>query len=97
MSQQETLKLEFRNVITLGTGENPEKYTHVELREPTAADLEKAQRADTPVGAVINMVSAIGNVPRLVAEKMCSRDITRANKFLSSFQDGPDTAADGPN
>ena len=97
MSQQETLKLEFRKVILLGVGENAEKYHHVELREPTAADLEKAQRADTPVGAVINMVSAIGNVPRLVAEKMCSRDIQRANVFLSSFQDGPEAAAVGPN
>jgi hypothetical protein len=95
--QPETLTLEFRTPIQIGKGEGAVTYTHVELREPTAGDLEHGQRADTPVGAVINLVSTIGKVPRLVAEKMSSRDINAANKYLSGFQDGPETAAAGQN
>lgn len=97
MNHSETLKLEFRGVITIGQGDGAVQYTHVDLREPTAGDLEQAQRADTPVGSVITLVSVIGKIPRLVAEKMSGRDINRANEFLSSFRDGPEAAAVGPN
>lgn len=97
MNQPETLKLEFRRPIIIGKDEAAVTYTHVELREPFAGDLEQAQRADTPVGSVITLVSVIGKIPRLVAEKMCGRDINRANDFLSSFRDGPEAAAVGQN
>jgi hypothetical protein len=96
-NQPEEQRIEFRKTITIGKGESAVSYTHVDLREPTAGELEKAQRADTPIGAVITLVAAIGEVPRLVAEKMTGRDINAANKYLSGFQDGPEAAAAGPN
>jgi len=95
MSIVDTLTLEFRTPITIGKGDGAVTYTHVDLREPLAGDLEKAQRADTPVGSVINLVTEIGAVPRLVAQKMCGRDIAEASKFFNSFSDGPEAAADG--
>lgn len=97
MNQPATLKLEFRTPIVIGQGDGAVTYASVDLREPTAGELEQGQRADTPVGSVINLVAAIGKIPRLVAEKMSGRDINRASKYLSSFQDGHETAADGPN
>jgi hypothetical protein len=95
MKSLDTLKLEFRKPIVIGKDEGAVTYTHVELREPTAGELEKGQRADTPVGSVINLVAEIGKIPRLVAEKMSGRDINRASEYLSSFRDGPEAAADG--
>ncbi|MHA6236881.1 phage tail assembly protein [Pseudomonas fluorescens group sp. PF-69] len=97
MNIVETLTLEFRTPIVIGKDAGALTYTHVELREPTAGDLEKAQRADTPVGGVINLITEIGGVPRLVAQKMCGRDMAIADKFFSSFRAGPETAADGQN
>ena len=96
MNRPETLRLEFIAPIVIGQGDASITYTHVDLCEPSAGDLEHAQRADTPVGMVINLVEVIGKVPRLVAQKMKGRDIDRANAFLSSFRPGPETAADGP-
>ncbi len=95
MIQLETMRLEFIKPIVIGQGEGAITYTHVDLREPEASDLENGQRADTPVGMVINMVSSVGKVPRLVAEKMKGRDIDRASRFFSGFQHGPEAAADG--
>jgi hypothetical protein len=91
----DTLTLEFRTPIMIGKGEGAVTYTHVDLREPTAGDLEKAQRADTPVGGVINLITEIGAVPRLVVQKMSGRDMAIADKFFSSFRAGPEAAADG--
>lgn len=93
----DTLKLEFRSPIIIGQGEGAVTYTHVELREPIAGDMEKAARADTNIGTVITLVSEVGKVPRLVAEKMCRRDMNRASEFFAGFDDGPETAADGQN
>jgi hypothetical protein len=97
MNQSDTLKLEFRKPIVIGSGNDAVTYAHVDLREPMAFELEQAQRADTPVGSVITLVSVIGKIPRLVAEKMSGRDINRASNYLSGFKDGPETAADGQN
>lgn len=94
---QDTLTLEFRAPITLGKDAAAVTYASVELREPTGGELEKAARADTNIGVVITLVSLIGQVPRLVAEKMSGRDLDQASKFFATFQAGHETAAAGQN
>jgi len=81
------LVLTFAKPLQLGTGENAQIFDSVELREPTAGELEKATRADTQVGVVINLVSAVGKIPRGVAEKMSQRDFARASAFFGTFTD----------
>lgn len=57
----------------------------LELREPTAGQLEKASSAASSVGMVINLISAVAVVPRKVAESLCQRDFQEASDFLESF------------
>lgn len=93
---QETLRLEFNKPIVIGKGENAlPPVAHVELREPYAHELEKAQRADTPAGGVIILVHLVGNVPLAVAQKMSQRDVWRANNFFNGFNGGPEEAEAG--
>lgn len=96
MEPQETLTLVFARVLTLGAGDNATAFESVELREPTAGELEKATRADTQIGVVINLVSSVGRIPRGVAEKMSQRDLGKASAFFGTFTDaGPQEAAAG--
>lgn len=95
MTQQDTLTLTFSKLITLGTGEGAPAYEKVELREPTAGELEKATRADTAAGVIINLVSLVGSIPRVAAEKMTQRDMAKASAFFGTFTDAgqPEAAA----
>lgn len=87
MSQQDTLTIVFAKALLLGSGENAQAYESVELREPTAGELEKATRADTQIGVVINLVSSVGRIPRGVAEKIGQRDLSKASTFFGTFTD----------
>lgn len=57
-------------------------YDHLELREPTASELEKSEGKNTA------LIASIAKVPRLVAEKLCARDYKEAIDFLLSFMGG---------
>lgn len=85
MSQPEEKTIKLRKPVTLGSGDGAITYTELALREPTAGELEKAQRADTSVGVVINMISAIASIPRLAAERLSQRDFAEANAYLTGF------------
>ncbi|MBB4863353.1 hypothetical protein HNP46_002200 [Pseudomonas nitritireducens] len=85
---QDTLIITFSKPISLGKGDDAQVYETVELREPTAGELEKASRADTSIGIAINLIGLIGKIPRSVVEKMSQRDLRQANEFLSGFSDG---------
>lgn len=61
------------------------EYTTLELREPTAGELEKASNATTNMGVVINLISLVGKVPRRVVEGLCQRDMKEAGDFLDEF------------
>lgn len=87
MDQQDTLTIVFAKALLLGSGENATTYESVELREPTAGELEKATRADTQIGVVINLVSSVGRIPRGVVEKMGQRDLGKASAFFGTFSD----------
>jgi len=94
-AHNESMRLEFRTPITIGQGEGQVTYTHVDLVEPLAVHMERAARADTSIGQIITLVAQVSSQPRLMAEKMCRRDLNRAAAFFSGFEDGPETAADG--
>lgn len=78
---QDTKILNLRKPVTLGEVE----YKTLDLREPTAGELERAASANSSVGAVIELTSVIAKVPRRVAEGICQRDFLEASDFFSTF------------
>jgi len=72
-----------RKPVYVGKGGNP--YTKLDLREPTGGELEKAGKAATDMGVVLNLISLVAKVPRAVAEGLCQRDLREASDFLGSF------------
>lgn len=90
------LTLELVRPVTLGKGDASVTYTELVLHEPTAGELEKASREDTPVGTTITLISLISKVPRPAIERLCQRDLKAANDFLASFSAlGAETGTDG--
>lgn len=94
MSQEDEKTITLRKPLTIGTGDGAITYAELALREPTAGELEKASRADTGVGTMINLVSAIAKIPRSAAEQLSQRDIGEVSDFLSGFT-GAGAAASG--
>lgn len=68
-------------------GKNGSPYTTLDLREPTAGELEKASKASTDIGVVLNLISLVAKVPRGVAEGLCQRDLKEVSDFLGSFNE----------
>ena len=96
MSQiQEEITIVFRKPLTLGQGENTLTYESITLREPMAGELDQASRELTSVGGVIRLIHLVGKIPMEAAKKVGSRDLNRASAFFSSFNAGPEAAADG--
>lgn len=87
-TDEKTLTL--RKPVKLGDLE----YTTLELREPTAAELEKASAASSSIGVVINLISLVAKVPRRVAEGLCQRDLGDATLFLNQFNDTSPTTGE---
>lgn len=85
MNEQDEIVIEFAKPIQLGKGEDALTFDKVTLREPLAGELEKASRADTSIGSVIDMISLISKVPRGVAERMTQRDLRKADLFFQGF------------
>jgi len=69
-------------------------YDTLELREPTAGELEKASTATTNMGVVINLISAVAKVPRKVVESLCQRDLKEAGDFLEAFSESDQTTGE---
>jgi hypothetical protein len=61
-------------------------YDHIDLSEPTAGQLEKASRADTPIGVAVSLIALNGGIPRAAVERFCQRDMQQCHDFLESFQ-----------
>ncbi|VTU36226.1 phage tail assembly protein [Variovorax sp. PBL-E5] len=60
-------------------------YDKLDLREPTAGELEKASTAESNLGVVINLISTVAKIPRRAVEGICQRDLKDAGKFLDTF------------
>lgn len=87
---EEEITITLVKPVVIGKGDAAITYEELKLREPTAGEIEKATRADTSVGAAITLISLIAAIPRSAAEKLCKRDLVKANTFLEGFTDaGP--------
>lgn len=88
MLDEKTITL--RKPVVIGKNGTP--YTSLDLREPTGGELEKASKASTDIGVVLNLISLVAKVPRGVAEGLCQRDLKEASDFLGGFnEDAPTT------
>lgn len=69
-------------------------YDKLDLREPTAGELEKASggSATSNLGVVINLISIVAKVPRRVAEGLSQRDLQEASSFFAKFGTANDLA-----
>lgn len=65
------------------------------LREPTAGELERATKGGkSGLTMTIDLIAMIAGVPRAVAEKIPSRKLTEASKFIEGFtDDGSETTS----
>lgn len=73
--------LTLRKPVTTGG----KTYETLELREPTAGELEQASKAATNLGVVITLIAIVAKVPRIAVEALCQRDLREAGDFLDSF------------
>lgn len=84
MAQPDEKTLTLRKPVTLGGT----TYDHLELREPTAGEREKASAGAGAVNNTsfgINLIAAIAKVPRKVAESLSQRDYQEATEYLAGF------------
>jgi len=68
-------------------------YSLLTLREPEAGELERATKGDRAgLTVTIDLIAMVAGVPRKVAEKLPSRKLSEAAKFIEGFtEDGPQT------
>ncbi|MBI6944201.1 phage tail assembly protein [Pseudomonas putida] len=92
---KDELTIVFRKPITIGAGEDVLTYESITLREPMAGELDQASQELTSVAGVIRLMHLIGKMPLAAAKKVGARDLNRASAYLSSFNAGPEAAADG--
>jgi hypothetical protein len=90
---EEEITIQLSKPVIIGTGTTEQTYTELVLREPTAGEIEKATRADTPAGSAITLISLITKIPRTAIERISKRDLVAANKFLEGFTDAGNSAA----
>jgi hypothetical protein len=94
MSQPEEKTIKLRKPVKLGSGETEVTYDSLNLREPTAGELDKAMSASSNIGIGIMLIHLISGVPKSAVEKLCQRDFTEANEYLGGFTDDGPTAAE---
>lgn len=88
---EETKTITLRKKLVIGD----ETYEKIDLREPIAEELDKAQQALTPAAGVVVLVSLIARIPRAAAAKLCQRDLQEADNFFRSFSVDGVTNGDG--
>ena len=91
---QDEISITLRKPVTVGQTAKSDGvvYATLDLREPTAGELEKASKSATDIGVVLNLISLVAKVPRAVAEGLCQRDLKEASDFLGRFnEDAPAT------
>jgi hypothetical protein len=86
MDQPDTMTLTLRKPIVFG----PNTYDKIELREPTAGEMQKA--TGDGVESNIRLIALITGIDRPAIERMGARDFHEAVKFLAGFTNpGPET------
>lgn len=90
MNMQDEKTITLRKPVELGGV----TYDKLDLREPTAGELDKASRATSDVGAAILLISIIAKVPKGAIEGLCQRDLKECSDFLASFAEDGTTAGE---
>lgn len=61
-------------------------YSKLELREPTAGEMAKAERdSASSLDSVITLISLVAGIPRKAVEGLCQRDFSAADLYLAGF------------
>lgn len=84
----EEKKITLRKPLVIGVGENAVTYAVIDLREPSAGELDQASRSASQVGMVITLIHLIAKIPRKAVESMSQRDLRACSDFLSGFAGG---------
>jgi hypothetical protein len=65
---------------------------HLDLREPTAGEMEKASMAGSNAAVSIALIAAVSKQPLAIIRALCQRDFVEAADYLAGFIDpGPQT------
>lgn len=91
--QEDTKTITLRTPVSLGST----SYDKLELREPTAAQIVKAQKemaANGPMASNILLIAEVTGIPKAAVERMGIRDVQEASRFLAGFIEEPATGSD---
>lgn len=80
----ETFAMTLRHPVSVGSVQ----YTTVELREPRAGEMAKANNAGNGIEVAIALISLVAKIPRTAVEQFCARDLEEASAYLSGFTVG---------
>ena len=96
----ETITIALRKPVSLGEGAKAISYDHLDLREPTAGELARADAAGSNVAMVIALISLVSGTPKSAVEKLCQRDFQEAADFFGHFAPAssrtPEASLDSP-
>ncbi len=62
-----------------------ERYEQIILTEPTAGQVEEANRAPNPAQSNILLVAAVAGIPEFVVRRIPYRDFSKAVEYLENF------------
>ncbi|VVD75104.1 phage tail assembly protein [Pandoraea horticolens] len=92
MSQPEEKTLKLRKPVKLGSDDSEVVYDKLDLREPTAGELDKAtSTGGSNIGIGIVLIHLVSGLPKSAIEKLSQRDFTEANEYLAGFTDDGQT------
>ncbi|MFM0135098.1 phage tail assembly protein [Caballeronia grimmiae] len=83
MSDTKTIQL--RKPLTYGKGDQAKTVDAITLREPTAGEYEKAEKAAGVYGLQIALIALLSGVPVDVIDQMYTSQIDEAADFIGSF------------
>ena len=92
--EEKTITL--RKPLSIGSGEKAITFETIDLREPTAGELDQASRSPSQVGMVISLISLVAKIPRKAVEGMSQRDLKDCSDFLGSFAGNDLTTGETP-
>lgn len=75
----------FRKPITVGQDEGKKTYESLQLREPTAAEYEAAEKISREYGMAAPLIASVSGMPLDVIDQMFESQFDEAEDFLGSF------------
>jgi len=84
---ESTLRIELAKPISIGKGDCPVTYDHLDLREPTAEEFAKATESATGFRQTMKLISLAAKVPESVIGQMPVGQVNEAGDFLMGFME----------